>query len=100
MRTLLAGFVMAFAAAADASPEVVAAAKKAYPAADWQEKSVVHGNFSCRGRNETAVLGTSKAEIVVAVFLNGLERKPEILRYSTKTRAAESAILTTEPLDF
>lgn len=101
MRTLFAALVvMVIACSATASPEVASAAKKAYPKADWQAQSVIYGNFSCRGRNEIAILGTSKTEIVVAVFLNGLERKPEILRYSAKARAAESAVLTTEPLDF
>lgn len=95
----MAVFVWA-ASAVNASPPVAAAAKRFHPSAHWQERSVVQGDFSCRGRRELAILGTSQTEIVVAVFLNGLSRKPELLQFSASVRNAESAVLTTETLDF
>ena len=88
------------ASAVNASPPAAAAAKRFHPSAIWQEHSVVHGDFSCRGRREVAVLGTSQTEIVVAVFLNGLSAKPELLQYPASVRHAGSAVLTTETLDF
>jgi hypothetical protein len=37
---------------------------------------------------------------VIAVFLNGLKRLPEILRYSSKARNAATAVLAVEDLDY
>lgn len=80
--------------------QVAAAAKRFYPAAQWQPTSVIAGNFTCQGRKEQAILGTSSSEIVVAVFVRGLNRKPNLLQYSTSVRFPTSAILTVEDLDF
>ena len=85
---------------AGAEPSIANAARKFYPSAMWRDQSIVKGNFSCRGKQEMAILGTSKTEIVVAVFLNGLSKKPELLKYSTSVRRPDSAILTVESLDF
>lgn len=79
---------------------VIAAASKFLPDITWKKDSVVTGNFSCRGRIEHAILGTSKTEIVVAVFLDGLTRSPQVLRYSAKTRDPSTAELKTEDGDF
>jgi hypothetical protein len=49
---------------------------------------------------ESAILGTSESEIVVAVFLKGLSSRPQVLRYSARVRDAASAVLETESLDF
>lgn len=82
-----------------AEPTVAAAASRHYPAIKWQGLSAVVGDFSCRGRKEYAILGTGKQGIAVAVFLNGLERPPAILRYSSQNRDPHSATLTTEKMD-
>jgi hypothetical protein len=37
---------------------------------------------------------------VIAVSLNGLKRRPEILRYSSKARNAATAVLAVEDLDY
>lgn len=87
-------------AAARPEASVQAAAAKYVPGVHWRAESVIVGNFSCRDRTETAILGTSESEIVVAVFLDGLNRKPKILRYSTKVRNAAFATLEIESLDF
>jgi hypothetical protein len=81
-------------------PSVQAAAAKYVPGINWRPKSVVSGDFSCRGKMESAILGTSPSEIVVAVFLKGLSSRPQVLRYSARVRDAASAVLETENLDF
>jgi hypothetical protein len=83
-----------------ASPSVERAASRFVPLVIWKPDSVVEGNFSCMGRRQRAILGTSKTEIVVAVFLNGLSNQPEILRYSGRVRNPESAKLSVESMDF
>lgn len=93
----LLGFVSSVAAA---SLEVAAAASNFFPAAVWQSASTINGDFSCHRRKEFAILGTSKKEIVVAVFLDGLKKKPKLLQYSAEIRSADSAVLTIESLDF
>jgi hypothetical protein len=81
-------------------PSVQAAAAKYVAGISWRAKSVIAGDFSCRGRTERAILGANESDIVVAVFLNGLNNKPQVLRYSAKVRNAASAILKIESLDF
>ena len=101
-RTIIAGLpVVLFAqTTARVEPSVQAAAARYVPGIRWRAKSVIAGNFSCRGRTESAILGTSESEIAVAVFLDGLNSRPQVLRYSAKVRDAASAILKTESLDF
>lgn len=60
----------------------------------------MYGDFSCRGKREVAILGTSPTEISVAVFLNGLSKKPELLQFSASRRNLETVMLATESLDF
>lgn len=79
---------------------IVAAAARHVPGVVWRKDSVVVGDFTCRGRTEEAILGTSQSEIVIAVFLNGLHRRPEALRYSALARDPASATLETESLDY
>jgi len=98
MATLLA-FLTSVAYAAQEG-EVAAAAKVQYPAATWQERSVLSGDFSCHGKAELAILGTSPKFIVVAIFTNGLSSKPVFLEYSAKARKAKTAALTKESRDF
>jgi len=77
---------------------VIRAATRYVPGVAWRAKSVVTGDFTCGGRKQTAILGTSASEIVVAVFLNGLNNHPEVIRNSG--RQANSVTLTTEDLDY
>jgi hypothetical protein len=81
-------------------PAIEVAAARYVPGVSWHAESVMTGDFNCRGRKEKAILGTSQSEIVVAVFLDGTNRRPEVLRYSAKVRDPASARLTTEDLDF
>jgi hypothetical protein len=97
--TLLAGLISGVALAAQGD-EVATAAKSHYPKAAWQAKSLLEGDFSCSGREEFAILGTSAEHIVIAIFTKGLKAKPEILEYSAKARVPQSAILTKESRDF
>jgi len=86
--------------AAQNASSVIAAAARYVPGVDWRPKSIVTGDFSCSGRTEKAILGTTPTEIIVAVFLNGTAKRPEVLRYSAKARRASSAALTIEDLNF
>jgi hypothetical protein len=79
---------------------IAAAASKFLPDVTWRPKSVLTADFSCRGRREQAILGVTSKEIVVAVFLNGTNAKPEVLRYSAAVRDAGQAKLTFESLNF
>ena len=80
--------------------ETVAAATRVVPGVLWKKESVVVGNFSCRGRIERAILGTSKSEIVVAIFLGGLTKPPRVLRYSASSRDPATIELKIEDGDF
>jgi hypothetical protein len=81
-------------------PSITAAATKYVPGVKWQPRTVLTADFTCRGRKEQAILGTNSEDIVIAVFLNGTNQKPEVLRYSAKVRSAQSAMLTIENQDF
>lgn len=56
------------------------------------------GNAPVRGRTEQGILGLSKSEIVVAVFVNGTSAAPEVLRDTVRNR--EAVELKTETLDY
>jgi hypothetical protein len=72
----------------------------------WRKESVITGNFSCKGKKEQAILGTSreagtnKEFIIVAIFINGLSKAPEILRYSGSARDPSTTVLTVEDMNF
>jgi hypothetical protein len=77
---------------------IVSAANKFVPGVTWHSESVISGDFTCRGLQQQAILGITAQEIVVVVFINGLQNKPEILR--DKVHAAADAELTIENLDY
>jgi hypothetical protein len=77
---------------------LVGAANKYVPGVTWHSESVISGDFTCRGGKEQAILGITAQEIVVVVFINGLQNKPEILRDKVHTPA--DAELTIEDLDY
>jgi hypothetical protein len=98
MRTLLSTLFLVLIAAETTS--VPASASKFVPGVRWRGKSVLVADFSCRSRKEQAILGVTAKEIVVAVFLNGLAEKPEVLRYSATARDPNDVKLTLESLDY
>jgi hypothetical protein len=85
--------------AADRKPSIEAAAAKYFPDVSWRGKSVVAADFTCRGRKEWAILGASRSEIVVAVFLKGPNRPPVVV-HRDSVRNRTYANLKTEDLDF
>jgi hypothetical protein len=89
-----------FVVAAGRESSIEAAAARYVPGASWRADSVVSGDFSCRGRMEQAILGADQTEIVVAVFLDGTNKRPQVLRYSAKVRNPLSTTLETEDLDY
>ena len=60
--------------------ELVAAANKYVSGVTWQQDSVIIADFTCAGHKEQAMLGTTRSEIVVAVFPDGIAKQPEIIR--------------------
>ena len=86
--------------AAAQPPSITTAATKHVPEVRWQAKSVVAADFTCRGRKEQAILGTSRSEIVIAIFVNGTDQPPQILRYSAEVRDPRTATLAVEDLDY
>jgi len=88
-------FVLRMAAGQDA---VIKAAERFVPGLRWQAKSIVIADFTCGGHKQTAVLGTNKREVVVAVFLNGTNRRPVIIR--DEARDPATVELAAEGLDY
>ena len=76
------------------------AAARFLPEVNWRAESSVSADFTCRGRRESAILGTTSKEIIIAIFIDGLGQKPEVLRYSAAMRDATTVRLTTETLDY
>ncbi len=77
---------------------IVSAADKYVPGVTWRSETFIGGDFTCRGRMEQAILGVTAQEIIVVVFINGLQNKPEILR--DKVHNPADAELTIEGLDY
>jgi hypothetical protein len=55
---------------------VPAAASKFVRGTQWHPMSVVEGDFTCAGRKQYAILGTTADHIVVAVFIAGTAQSP------------------------
>jgi hypothetical protein len=84
-RQIIVGLqVLLFSQAGAGQETVTRAAARYVPGVSWRAKSVVTADFTCRGRMQTAILGVSPSEIVVAVFLNGTNSRPEVLPYSQR----------------
>ncbi|HEY0857885.1 MAG TPA: hypothetical protein VGE16_12550 [Albitalea sp.] len=79
--------------------QVEAAARQAVPGMSWQGP-VVTGDFSCRGRHEYALLGTSTSEVAVVVFAAEQAAPIGVLRFALANRGPASTVLSREDLDF
>ena len=73
------------------------AAARFLPEVKWLPKSVVTADFTCQGRKQSAILGIGASEAIVAIFLKGVNQRPEVLRY---TRSLTSVVLQLEDLDY
>ena len=76
------------------------AAEHFYPEARWRESSAIRGNFTCSGQRQWAILGATASEILVAVFIRGTTKQPEILRYAGSQRSSANSVLAIESLDY
>jgi hypothetical protein len=83
-RLLLLAALTGTGADALANPAVKAAASHFVGGIAWQEGSVLTADFSCAGKAQSAILGTSDKEIVVAVFTQSLAKPPEVLRFASE----------------
>ena len=83
--------------------QVLNAANKFMPGITWQAKSVLVADFSCHGRSEPAILGTSHSETasryaVAAIFLDGLNKQPEL--FFDNVHEPDDVELKMESLDY
>lgn len=92
-----AAALLLVACAQSQAPADVAARHEA--GLEWRPDSTVSGDFTCRGRTEQAVLGTGGGEIVVAVFTEGLDQPPTLLRFPAAMRDPATSTLAVESLD-
>jgi hypothetical protein len=47
----------------------------------WRPATLLTADFNCTGKVQHAMLGTAANEIAVAIFANGLDRPPALLRF-------------------
>ena len=79
---------------------LIKAATRYVPGVNWRPESVVVADFTCSGQKQQAILGTDANDIVLAVFVKGAGKRPEVLRYPAKVRNPASATLKAEDLDY
>lgn len=82
----------AFAQSTDAGP-VQAAATKFSSSVTWRESTVLISDFDCTGKVQFAILGGSAKEIAVAIFRDGLEQAPALLRFEVDAHDLQAAQL-------
>ena len=95
-RLLLLAALIGASAGTLANPAVKAAATHFIGGIAWQEGSVLTADFSCAGKKQSAILGTSDSEIVVAVFTQDLAKPPEVLRFGAEDRNPAEAKIRLE----
>jgi len=72
---------------------VRAAAEKFTGSFMWRPATLLTADFNCTGKVQHAILGTSIKEIAVAIFTDGLDAPPALLRFEAEgLRAVESKI--------
>jgi len=79
---IVACSLLVFSQVAISDDAVKKAASKYVPGVTWHSDNVIRADFTCRGRKQTAILGEGPKEVVVVVFLSGLDHRPEILRFT------------------
>lgn len=95
-KSCLAACLVLLVNTAWANPAVKKAADQFVGGVAWQAQSVLTADFSCAGKTEHAILGTSDKEIVVAIFTPDLKRAPEVLRFEAGGRKPEAAKIRLE----
>jgi hypothetical protein len=59
----------------------------------WRPATLLAADFNCTGKVQHAMLGTSVNEIAVAIFADGLDRPPALVRFEGDAQSiAESKI--------
>lgn len=95
----LAGALVLGQGVCAAPAEVEAAARRFSPEISWQSRSVVSGDFSCKGRSEQAILGVAKGRVVVAIFTRELSGRPETVALEESVLDGGAVALAVESLD-
>src|SRR5207253_3274950 len=91
-------FLLFFSQIATPQEVLMRIASSYIPHVTWRANSLVTGDFTCHGKIQLAILGTTPTEIVVAVFLHGANEKPGELRFRDFQRM--STKLKTETLNY
>jgi hypothetical protein len=65
----------------DQGMAVQAAAEKFTGGFLWRASTLLSADFNCTGKAQYALLGTSTKEIAVAIFSDGLNQPPSLLRF-------------------
>ena len=79
---------------------VDAAVARYVPQVDWHPSSALTGDFSCQGKQEQAIAGVTRSEVVVAIFLHGLDSTPQVLRYASTAKGRNAIEMVAERQDF
>ena len=64
-----------------------------HPSINWQESSVIFGDFGCRGSPQAALIGVTPEAMHVAIFTAGLHRPPVLMPFSNPRRSPTSSQL-------
>lgn len=70
---------------------VQAAAARFASGLAWRSASLLEADFSCSGKIEQAILGTSDQEIAVAIFTLGLNQPPSLVHFDASGRNIEAS---------
>lgn len=70
---------------------IKAAAEKFVKEPEWRSASVLEADFSCSGKLQQAILGTWANEIVVAIFTQGINHPPSLVKFDAGNRNGKAA---------
>ena len=83
-----------------APPSPLEVAQRERPGLQWQADSELEGDFDCSGQPSTVLLGSSKTEVMLAVFPRRDGAAPVWLTFPAREIDPATAMLTAEDLDF
>lgn len=90
---VLAGIALPGLASAQTidSAVIKAAAERFVTEPEWRSASVLEADFSCSGKIQQAILGTWAKEIVVAIFTQGINQPPSLVKFDAGNRNGKAA---------
>lgn len=73
--------------------------KSSHPGVRWEEKRLLKGDLTCRGRQDMALLGTQDSRVWVAILAGSVHKRPIVLQIDSALLAAQTT-LSIESQDF